>query len=229
METIRDTVYAIIKESEQPLYLLNFEFYNKVVIIGATLAGLYFAWQGLKTWRSQLIGTSEYELAKRILKKVLKVRDEMARLRNPWMDISEIIDAAKKEGIELSTINDLMAKNKIEFVYNERWKRLAAALTSMEEDMLEAESLWDDKIVPYFEELKKISLKLHSAIENELRHSIERSRPGEAARWALSKEKESNDKILYTQYAEQDTFGKSIENLINGVKAFLRPKITHMR
>lgn len=60
----------------------------------AVIAGI-----GLRTWTKQLKGTAEYELAKRLLQAVYKVRDAMndVTIRDRRIYPGEIIELVKRE------------------------------------------------------------------------------------------------------------------------------------
>ena len=54
-----------------------------IITIASLTAAAIIAGMGLYTWKNQLIGTAEYELAKRILKATYRLRDTLENVRNP--------------------------------------------------------------------------------------------------------------------------------------------------
>src|SRR5689334_8252445 len=62
----------------------------------AALFAAGIAFLGLRTWRAQLKGKTEFELAQRLLQSVYKVRQAIAVVRHPWMSVAEESDAVKE-------------------------------------------------------------------------------------------------------------------------------------
>src|SRR3972149_3543256 len=85
-------------------------------IIGVIIAGagVYFAASGLSTWRDQLHGRTEYDLARRYLRSTYKVRDALQRVRSPFMFGEEMMAALKMEGIDINSLekNELQERGK---------------------------------------------------------------------------------------------------------------------
>ena len=50
--------------------------------------GVWVAWQGLRTWRRQLKGTSQFDVAKRLMLKVYQVRRDIEYCRSSVRKIS---------------------------------------------------------------------------------------------------------------------------------------------
>ena len=57
---------------------------NDFVTIISLLIGTIIAWVGLSTWRKQLRVGGDYELAKRVLAQVYKVRDAIEDIRGEF-------------------------------------------------------------------------------------------------------------------------------------------------
>ena len=49
--------------------------------------GVWVAWQGLRTWRRQLKGTSQFDVAKRLMLKVYQIRQDIEFCRAPFRTI----------------------------------------------------------------------------------------------------------------------------------------------
>jgi hypothetical protein len=52
----------------------------------AAMLGGCAAWRGVRTWRRQLIGQDEYELAKRLIKNLIQLERIIRQMRFPWND-----------------------------------------------------------------------------------------------------------------------------------------------
>ena len=66
----------------------------------AALIGAGVAIVGLRAWQHQLKGKTEYELARRLLRAVYRVRDEIHNVRNPAIMPGEFAVAIEEAGIE---------------------------------------------------------------------------------------------------------------------------------
>jgi hypothetical protein len=63
-------------------YLKSVDVSGTVTAIAA-MCGIWIAWKGLQTWREQLKGTTEYQLAKEILRAVYDVQVTYELIRRP--------------------------------------------------------------------------------------------------------------------------------------------------
>ena len=63
---------------------------RSVLVASAAITGVVVALVGLRTWRHQLKGKTEYELARRLLRAAYTVRGEFQRVRSPLMLGGEI-------------------------------------------------------------------------------------------------------------------------------------------
>src|SRR3989304_91489 len=71
-----------------------------VTLISLAVAALV-AIKGLQTWRRQLKGTADYDLAKRLLKAAYRLRDALQAVRNPFMSSGEVQYAIKEVQLEV--------------------------------------------------------------------------------------------------------------------------------
>ncbi|GIV46059.1 MAG: hypothetical protein KatS3mg036_0877 [Ignavibacterium sp.] len=107
-----------------------------VAIIGASSAII-----GLKTWRKQLKGNTEYQLARRLMIAVYKSRDYVKLVRNPFMDGGEISQAFKEKNEDVPHHQDAKYGVKVDrAVYSMRWNKLNEALSELKIELLEAEN-----------------------------------------------------------------------------------------
>jgi hypothetical protein len=95
----------------------------------ATLFGVLIAGFGLSTWRKQLKGTYDYELAKKTLFSVYKLRDALRYVRQPFLSVGEASRDNKDIPWEQSA-------------YLNRWKEVREALILLETNSLECEVVW---------------------------------------------------------------------------------------
>jgi hypothetical protein len=100
---------------------------------------LTIAYYGINTWRKQLKGTTEFELAKEILENVYKVKRAFAYVRSPGIYKSEY-PKDLQDKIILTNEEDAIAT---EYYYNERLKILHSDFSKLEESFLKGIVLFD--------------------------------------------------------------------------------------
>src|SRR5688572_23930577 len=106
---------------------------------------------GLRTWQRQLRGQTDYQLARRLLRAVYVVRDEIRNVRNPLILSTEakeaVMEKAKEEGhvtVAMAEGYEVSVSNSEPAVYEARWRRLSDKLAEMNAELLEAEVSWKD-------------------------------------------------------------------------------------
>lgn len=131
-----------------------------IVTIISTVIVACVAWLGLQTWKKQLKGKTHYELARRLSRATLKVRDTINNLRNPAIFAFEESAALTKAGIAIDRHNHNYKNEKQKAVYDIRWGHVADAISELEIELLEAEALWGEKVTektkPLFDNIRTL-------------------------------------------------------------------------
>lgn len=156
-------------------HLTVYQVLKDVLLLLFAGLGSITAFYGLRVWRKQLKGKTEYELARRMLLSVYKIRDAIKVVRNPFIPVGEIYEAKKeyqKEDIGGTIAN---RENDNYAVYKSRWKSILEAFSSLDLDLLEAEVIFDDKLGEEYKKLKRLVLKLSMAIQECLRYQSKSS------------------------------------------------------
>ena len=196
MET-NPTVYQIVKDA--------------ILLLFAGI-GSYSAFYGLKAWRKQLKGKTEYELARRILLSVYKIRDGIKMVRHPFMSGGEIYEAKKKYKEQNPEIN--LTEKEIEnyAVYENRWKAINEAFSSLNVDLLEAEVMWGNIFKDDLHSLNRLSIKLMVAIRHYLKYHFQ-SYMSERD----TEKYEEYELLVYDHSSEneEDEFGIKINNVVS--------------
>ena len=136
------------------------------VLLGAAAAATaFFAYLGLSTWRRELKGKSEYQLAKDVLKAVYKVREAFKFVRNLLIYSYEYPDDMKDPHGHL--------KREYEYegtahVYQERWKKVAEAFQELEDLHLDAQVEWGPEYQDVIRKLRSCLVDLQIAIQTML-------------------------------------------------------------
>lgn len=196
-----------------------------IVTALAAVTGAGVAVMGLSTWKAQLRGRAEYELARRILRTTYRVRDEIASVRRPLMTPGEISQALKEAGIEPKP-GPTSHPRTDEAVYQKRWDRLAEALSDLRVEEREAEVLWGRDIRSAFASLHDCVSKLHFAIYRHVRDVSESSAPHQTRRLS-PEDRQEVDAVIYqlSDDPEKDQFTGEISEAVEEVENRVRPHL----
>lgn len=126
--------------------------------VGAVLV----AFSGLKTWKRQLKGGVEYELARRLLKSSYQMREALKAVRNPIMFPDEMPFPPTEQAAKMAP-DDIryygLAKG-----YQTRWEKVVEVQMRMDTDFLEAEALWGKAVYDWFSKLTVLRHELKDVV-----------------------------------------------------------------
>lgn len=189
----------------------------------AALIGAGVAVVGLRTWRAQLRGKTEYELARRLLRGVFEIRDQVASVRNPFVSGEEMAAAFKEAGVEPKDGDVMRDKRTSGFVYQQRWKGLSKALSDARVDILEAEVLWGEPVREADKALRHCVAKLSVSLSMYLRAMND-----ERTQFQLGDEFQKHMNIAY-QISDDpavDPFTGEVSDAVKRFETLLRPHLT---
>lgn len=188
-----------------------------IITAGAAITAAVVAVKGLRAWKKQLRGKTDYELARRCLKAVYRVRDAIRMVRNPLQSSEEIAAAVKEEGPSIPQY--LSDDYKIQqAIYSFRLKRASEAFSDLQVELLEAQVSWGTEAVIALQPLQACVLKLQSTIRRHLRRLL----PHGALTPARAEEVEI---ILYVDEELQDPFSIEIGEAVEQAERFLQPHL----
>lgn len=171
------------------------------VIAAATVAGIVVAILGLKTWRVQLEGSAHFDLARRMILEVYRVRDALERVRTPLMLVAEATGADPDVPWEIS-------------VYERRWQGVLDVQAPLEVCAYESRILWGDEAENLMHRLKKQTASLYLAVS-----AFARSKRGEGN--DLDQEQRA---VLYAGI-DEDSFAAELQAVVEGFEACVRPHL----
>lgn len=191
------------------------------VLLGAAAAATaFFAYLGLSTWRRELKGKSEYQLAKDVLKAVYKVREAFKFVRNLLIYSYEYPDDMKDPHGHL--------KREYEYegtahVYQERWKKVAEAFQELEDLHLDAQVEWGPEYQDVIRKLRSCLVDLQIAIQT----MLERKKDPRMGELTDAEKLEEERSVLYNLGggSKHDKFTPEIAEAIGEFEKWLRPKI----
>ncbi|HUH81052.1 MAG TPA: hypothetical protein VLZ06_06975, partial [Solirubrobacteraceae bacterium] len=167
----------------------------------ATTLGIGIAALGLKTWRAQLEGSAQFDLARRLLLEVYRLRDAVEGLRSPMMLKSEAAGANQEMPWEVAA-------------YERRWQRILDAQAPLDVCLYEAQILWGDEVRGLAHQLAKQTRTLFLAVS-----AFARSKHAEGE--ALSDDQRD---VLYAGMGK-DTFKLELEDIVGRIEEYLRPHL----
>jgi hypothetical protein len=185
---------------------------NCVTAFAAIVAGVATV-IGLATWKKQLKGQTEYELAKRYLKSALKLREAIRTVRNPWITPGEKAQAIKDSGID-----QISKEQTTGIVYQFRWKRILEALTDLEAEALEAEAIWgknaNELIDPLLKCVGKLSGQINIFLNSDLQYDM-----------TAEDKKEIREIIYDTRSDKPNAFTEQVDEAIKHIELYIRPHL----
>lgn len=175
------------------------------VVAVVTGAGVVIAARGLRSWREQLEGSAHFDLARRLLLQVYRLRDAIEGVRRPWMDISEAGDTHRDLPWEVSA-------------YEERWKLVVDARAPLEVCVYEAQILWDDEARELWRLLMGQTQRLYVTLGTFARYLQE------AKDNQLTQEERD---VLYG--SDDDAFSVELTGIVDKFEAYVRPHLPRKR
>lgn len=193
-----------------------------VVFGGSAALAAYFAYLGLSTWRDELKGRAEYQLAKDTLKAVYKVRDAFKHVRNPVTFISEYPEHL------VGPTGPQNPKDQHEaqvYAYQQRFQKLDDAFQELEDLNLDAQVEWGPEFSHVIEKLRRCRVDLLMAVQSHLR---EMNPQGPGALPDRTQEQiRRQDAVLYDPggNAEPNEFDEQINEAVAEFEPWLRPHV----
>lgn len=172
-----------------------------IVTILATGIAAYVGFTGLQTWQRQLRGNAEYDLARRVLLAVYKVRDAINNCRF-HASLEEV--EADRDGIAKA----------IKQMHDEAIAELEKAKASLEVELVEAEAVWGG------DGMYMIHLQWFGILIDQIRFAYQ----GYYSNEADEKQKADAHSVLFRE--DKDKFSEDLKGAIKRIEDVLRPKLT---
>jgi len=186
---------------------------NSIFSILGTIAAIIISAIGLSTWRRQLQGTNEYELAKKIMLLTYEVEQAIQNVRNPMLFL-------KKEAVESG--NSVQEEQRI---YDERLNFFYIKWAELQTVKLETKVLWGKLAGESFEDLNKIVGELRAALWLHFWMKGAFAGPGAVVDNNPERVRE-NDKVVYF-ISDDDDFTLKIKKAIRNIEVFFEQKVRH--
>ncbi len=179
-----------------------------IITTAAALTAIFVGVSGLDTWKKQLKGRTDYELSRRYLRSLLKLRDSLQYVRNPLITAGEFTQSRKeivKESESPDTVEDNVA------VYIVRWKKVQEALSDLQIESFEAQVSWGQEILRLEKPIKQLVTKLNVNLMLMLDKELEYS------------EKKESHEVVYNSGSDDnpDKFTSELNIAIENVETYL--------
>jgi hypothetical protein len=186
-----------------------------IISILGTIGALPLATIGLTTWRRQLRGTAEYEVAKKVLRLTYEVQDAIRAVRSPMLYL-------RQEEVEAGC--SLQEEQRI---YQERLNRLEAKWSELRPVILESRVIWGLEAEASFKALRERSATLHSEIW--LHFWLKGAYAGPGATVDRNPERiAANDKAVYF-ISDEDDFSKEVKAAVDRIEGFFEKRVRRSR
>lgn len=173
----------------------EFDIVKDICTIIASGVAVYVGLVGLKAWKKQLKGKTEYELARRYLTAVYKLRDALKDARSPLKSIDEIHSDYINEPTERTFMTEFLP----------RWKHITEVVSLLNVEVFEAEVLWGRQAKEIVQPLIFCTAKLYI--------SAEIKREGE---------RDDQDNVVFARFDEKDALSTEINIEISKIEAYIR-------
>lgn len=161
-------IFVVLTLMYMCMMVLDFISVVKDILIGAAaLTTAIVAIMGLKSWRRELYGKVNFEIARNLLRASYSVRDELQNSRLPFVGAWEFPP-------DYHARDDATRRQKADawsFVYRNRWAPVRDALRELETSSLEAEVLWGADVRTATDSLlgcaRAVRIAMEAIVENE--------------------------------------------------------------
>lgn len=194
--------------------------FTDVVVAIAAGCGAFTAWRGLDTWREELQGRHEYDLARRILTALYRVREAIRAARSPAMS------SAEYESLPDRQPDDQPWSGKdMRYAYQQRWNRISEPLVELDAALLEAEALWGTVLNSPRAARQKCLAELWVNIVRHLRANAPDDLPFLQRKPMTAEEIEQNDAVVWDLGEGKDAFGDQVAAAVREFEGVLRPHL----
>lgn len=128
---------------------------KEVIVTLSALTGVIIAYKGLEKWKQELVGKSNYDTAKSLLRATYQTRKAIHQLRRNLILKEEYNYLEKLSEVEI-----------FQSAFNKRLQILDDAVLNLDEYIVEGQALWGKDIEATFSILKLLIEKLRLSIDS---------------------------------------------------------------
>ncbi len=198
-------------------------FIKECVSILATIMAMIIAIWGVNSWKRQLKGSIEYDLARRLLKSTFQLREAIQAVRDPF--IWEYEQSMPDESEVRKMTRDGVRFYGLAKAYQTRWKKVSDLRIDLQTGLLEAEVLWGKEIYEPYKKLFELQKELHLDVVEYL--EVCNPDQSQDAREAYVKMRKGHREVIYNmaRMDKPDDFTEDIMSAIIKIEDFLKPHL----
>jgi hypothetical protein len=185
--------------------------FTSTVTAACAVGGVLIAAGGLRTWRRQLHGQVEYDLARRTLREVYRTRDAIRQVRAAWMYGSEYADRPGRDPQVVHHADD------VAYAYQARLNKLFAVTSDLQVNLLEAEVLWGELLASPRTHLIQLTNELSLSIGEHVDMMRTQAR--------YTKEELSKIRAIVFMLSDTDPFSLRVTEVVREFENALRPHL----
>lgn len=174
--------------------------------------GAYVALKGLQTWKKQLKGSQNYNLAKSMLVNLYKYKETINQFRHPAIWGNEYPEFAAEE-LKKMNAQEKSYQEKTH-AYQKRWENIVQVKPLLLENLIESQVLWGQDLQTYFQQLFKLEFQLRTAITNYL----------QAIKPYSTKDNiDKDNELIWDTLSEDDPFRIKLNKVICEIEKQVKP------
>lgn len=194
---------------------------------GAQVVLALAAWRALSTWRLQLRGGDEYEIARRLRHTTCRLRRETRRARNAFFPVAELEQALASNGVSDPDQVAQAGTDAQEHALVRRMQRIHELRAEFEDAAIDAEVYWDDKAVEMLTPMRRVVADVLGRLD-ECRDML-------AYRSSSDPEMQKERRRIWREafsdnpLEQPDRLDQDLEAAVRAVAKFLKPKLGQPR
>lgn len=185
-------MFDLVVSTVNLFQLVSIETIKDAIVSLAAVSTAIIAFLGLRIWRKQLKGQAQYELARRLMRAVYKVRENIRIVRNPFLPLEQKDQLSKGITKVISDLN--AARLEAEFLWDAEINEILKPLHKLVKDLFRGITLSLDY------KGEKLHFELYEAEAKEIHDTIY----------------ETNED------PEKDAFAVKVQNAIKEVEKYVR-------
>jgi hypothetical protein len=198
-----------------------FSIFKDLCVAGAAVMTAFIAWKGVESWKRELKGKAEFEVARDFIKAAYRLRNAIEICRSPWIYPYEYPEGYPQSKNNRSAQEEGDAKLHI---YNNRLKPVDSCLLKFDAFALEAEALWGEEIVNTAHLLRMPIIELKVAIHAVIADAYSGGEDfKDTALMRVTMESVTNSK------PEENELTIKINNAIKDIEYYLRPHLARTK
>lgn len=188
---------------------------SMAAIVTATVA-IY----GLKSWKKELNGKANFEVARGLIRATYKLRDEISYSRNPFTSAHEF-----PKGYDPLQKTPEKEAEAWSYVFTNRWKPIAEAVQEFDTQTLEAEALWGSDIKNKAFELRRCANTLRAAMEEMVSNEASGNRHFKSDE-EFGKKIKAEVSAGWGRSEDKNELSERIDNSIKQIEKEVRPHLS---